>query len=231
MQHEAVKIRVLEAFLETAKIALKDVENKKVQYILDDQTIEILNMEGETFAESDYGLLVSNTPKIMELEQAIKQYAQAFIQNGGSMTTIMDIYFSPSLMDMRRKLEMAEEQMQQNQSQQAQESNKIQQEANAAQMELEQQKLQLEDLKNQRDNETKRYIAELGNDNDKDGIVDDGIGDPLDQEKFQFDINKARADYNLKLKALDNDMSKHKDNVELKKESNQISRIKKKSTV
>lgn len=230
MQHEAVKIRVLEAFLETAKIALKDVENKKVQYILDDQTIEILNMEGETFAESDYGLLVSNTPKIIELEQAIKQYAQAFIQNGGSMTTIMDIYFSPSLMDMRRKLEIAEEQMQQNQSQQAQEANKTQQEANAAQMQLEQQKLQLDDLKNQRDNETKRYIAELGNDTNNDGIVDDGIGDPLDQEKFQFDVNKARADYNLKLKSLDNDMLKHKDNVELKKESNQISRIKKKST-
>ena len=147
------------------------------------------------------------------------------------MTTIMDIYFSPSLMDMRRKLEMAEEQMQQNQSQQAQESNKIQQEANAAQMELEQQKLQLEDLKNQRDNETKRYIAELGNDNDKDGIVDDGIGDPLDQEKFQLDVNKARSDYNLKLRALEQDMIKHSDNVELKKESNQISRIKKKSTV
>lgn len=32
MQHEAVKIRVLEAFLETAKIALKDVENKSTIY-------------------------------------------------------------------------------------------------------------------------------------------------------------------------------------------------------
>jgi hypothetical protein len=230
MQHEAVKIRVLEAFLETAKIALKDVENRKVQYILDDQTIEVLNMEGETFAESDYGLLVSNTPKIIELEQAIKQYAQAFIQNGGSMTTIMDIYFSPSLMDMRRKLEIAEEQMQQNASQQAQEANKTQQKANAAQIQLEQQKLQLDDLKNQRDNETKRYIAELGNEVGDDGIVDDGIDDPLEREKFQFDINKARNDYNLKLKALNQDMIKHADNVELKKESNQISRIKKKST-
>jgi hypothetical protein len=230
MQHEAVKIRVLEAFLETAKIALKDIENKKVQYILDDQTIEVLNMEGETFAESDYGLLVSNTPKIIELEQAIKQYAQAFIQNGGSMTTIMDIYFSPSLMDMRRKLEIAEEQMQQNQSQQAQEANKIQQEANAAQAQLEQQKLQLEDLKNQRDNDTRRYVAELGREVGSDGVTDDGIGDPLEQEKFQFDINKARSDYNLKLKALDNDMIKHADNVELKKESNQISKIKKKTS-
>jgi hypothetical protein len=187
-------------------------------------------MEGETFAESDYGLLVSSTPKTMELEQAIKQYAQAFIQNGGSMTTIMDIYFSPSLQDMRRKLELAEEQMQQNQSQQAQEANKTQQEANAAANELENRKLELEDLKNQRDNDTKRYIAELGNDVNRDGIVDDGIGDPLAQEKFQFDINKARADYNLKLKSLDQDMTKHNDNVELKKESNQISKIKKKST-
>jgi hypothetical protein len=231
MMHESVKIRVLEAFLETAKIALKDVENKKVQYILDDQTIEVLNMEGETFAESDYGLLVSSTPKIMELEQAIKQYAQAFIQNGGSMTTIMDIYFSPSLMDMRRKLEMAEEQMQQNQSQQAQEANKTQQEANAAMVELENRKLELEDLKNQRDNDTKRYIAELGNDVDKDGIVDnDGISDPLESDKFALDVESKRSEYLLKIKALENDMVKHNDNVELKKESNQISKIKKKST-
>lgn len=230
MQHEAVKIRVLEAFLETAKVALKDVENKKVQYILDDQTIEVLNMDGEMFAESDYGLLVSNTPKIMELEQAIKQYAQSFIQNGGSMSTIMDIYFSPSLMDMRRKLEMAEETMQQNASKASEEQNKTQQAANAAMVDLENRKLELEDLKNQRDNDTKIYIAELGQDNDKDGVIDDGIGDPLDQEKFQLDINKARSDYSLKLKALDNDMMKHSDNVELKKESNEISRIKKKTT-
>ncbi len=231
MMHEAVKIRVLEAFLETAKIALKDVENKKVQYILDDQTIEILNMEGETFAESDYGLLVSSTPKIMELEQAIKQYAQAFIQNGGSMTTIMDIYFSPSLMDMRRKLEMAEEQMQQNQSQQAQEANKTQQEANAAMVDLENRKLQLEDLKNQRDNETKRYVAELSKDINKDGVEDnDGITDPLEYSKFELDVQSKRNDYLLKIKALENDMIKHNDDVELKKESNQISKIKKKST-
>jgi len=97
-------------------------------------------------------------------------------------------------------------------------------------VELENRKLELEDLKNQRDNETKIYIAELGKDTDKDGITDDGIENPLDREKFQLDINKARSDYNLKLKALEQDMIQHKDNVKLKQESNQISRIKKKST-
>ena len=228
--HESVKIRVLEAFLETAKIALKDSENKKVQYILDDQTIEVLNMETEELAESDYGILITSTAKTMELEQAIKQYAQAFIQNGGSMSTIMDIYFSPSLSDMRRKLETAEAEIQQRNSEQSQEANKIQQEANQATQALEQQKLQLEDTISLRDDATKRYIAELGKDVSREIDSTDGIDSPLERDKFELDIQSKRNEYLLKIKALDNDMKKHADNVELKKESNSISRIKKKST-
>ncbi|HEX8586067.1 MAG TPA: hypothetical protein VF680_16860 [Allosphingosinicella sp.] len=233
MQHESVKIRVLEAFLETAKIALRSAENKKVQYILDDQTIEILNMEGEEFSENDYGILVSSTTKAMELEQAIKGYAQAFIQNGGSMSTIMDIYFSPSLMDMRRKLETAEEQLQQRNSEQAQEQSKVAREQMAAQAQLEQQKLELDDLKNQRDNNTKRYIAEI---NEKGGNLNpidadnDGIADPLDNSKFRLDVEKARKDYEIKIKTLNQDMQKHEDAMEAKKVDQQINRIKKKST-
>jgi uncharacterized membrane protein YheB (UPF0754 family) len=72
-------------------------------------------MDGETFSEHDYGLVITTSSKTVELEQMIKQNAQAFIQNGGTMSTIMDIYFSPSLSDMRRRLEDAEEQMHQRQ--------------------------------------------------------------------------------------------------------------------
>ncbi len=232
MQHESVKIRCLTAFLEAAKYALRDSENKKVQYILDDQTIEILNMDVDEFAESDYGILITNTSKTMELEQAIKQYAQAFVQNGGSMSTIMDIYFSPSLMDMRRKLENAEAEMHQRNSEQSQQANKIAQEAQQQAAALEQEKLRLEEEKNIRDDETKRYIAELAQDakSTVNEVSDDGIVNPIDIEKLDLDKEKVRNDYVAKMKALDNDMLKHEDNVKLKKESNQISRIKKKST-
>lgn len=226
-QHELVKIRVLEAFLEAAKIALRG-NNKKVQYILDDQTIEVLNMESDEFAESDYGILVTNSAKSIELEQAIKQYAQAFIQNGGSMSTIMDIYFSPSLMDMRRKLETAEEEMHQRNSESSQQQNKLMEQ----QMQLQQENVvaerELKDLMNQRDNETKVYLKELELSSQPEE-TSDGIENPLDREKFELDKQKRRDDYVAKMKALDNDMKKHKDNVELKKESNQISRIKKKT--
>jgi hypothetical protein len=229
MLHEQCKIRVLECFLETAKIALKG-NNKKVQYILDDQSIEILNLDADEFCENDYGLVLTSSSKTQELESMIKQNAQAFLQNGGSMSTIMDIYFSPSLSDMRRRLEEAEEQTHQRNSEASQQQSKDAQAAMAQTMELENRKLELEDIKNQRDNETKRYIAELSNELNGEEVSDDGIVNPLDEAKFQLDSQKRKDDYLLKIKALDQDMIKHKDQMEAKKIDQSINRIKKKST-
>jgi hypothetical protein len=48
------------------------------------------------------------------------------------MSTIMDIYFSPSLSDMRRRLEDAEEQMHQRQSESAKAADETQKAANEA---------------------------------------------------------------------------------------------------
>jgi len=228
--HEQCKIRVLECFLETAKVALKG-KNKKVQNILDDQSIEILNMEGEDFCENDYGLIITTGVKTQELEQMIKSNAQAFLQNGGSFSTIMDIYFSPSLQDMRRRFEEAEEQMHQRQSEASDQANKIQQEANAATADLENRKLELEDLINQRDNETKVYIKELELSMQPEEVseTDDGIINPLDVEKLNLDRQKRKDDYLLKMKALEQDMIKHKDNMSAKKVDQSINRIKKKT--
>lgn len=229
MLHEQCKIRVMNCFLETAKIALKG-KNKKVQYILDDQAIQVLNIDDEDsgFSENDYGLILTTSSRTQELEQMIKQNAQAFMQNGGSLSTIMDIYFSPSLSDMRRRLEDAEEQMHQRQSESSQQANETQQAANQALQQLEMQKLELEDIISQREDATKRYVAELNHSISSEGIGEDGIENPLDKEKLNANIEKSKQDYVTKMKALDQDMLKHKDNVELKKESNQINRIKKK---
>ena len=218
--HEQVKLRVMSAFLETAKIALKG-DNKKVQYILDDQSIELLNMDGEEFAEADYGMVCTSSSKALELEQALKQYAQAFLQNGGSMSTIMDIYFSPSLADMRKKLEIAEEKINQQQSKSAEDQNKLAQQAQAEASQLEQAKLQLEDAKNVRDNETKIYIAELqasSNNEDNDG---DGIVDEIPAERLELDRTKAKDDKLLKIRSLDDSMKQHND--KMAKEDKKIS--------
>ena len=226
MLHEQCKIRVLECFLETAKIALKG-NNKKVQYILDDQSIQTLNIDSEEFCEPDYGLVITSSSKTQELEQMIKQNAQAFLQNGGNMSTIMDIYFSPSLSDMRRRLEEAEEEVHQRASEGQQQQSKDNQMRLAKEEEFKNKELQLKDLMNQRDNETKYEIASLSLEGFKTTDLNgDGIEDPLEREKFQMSLQEKRDNYLIKIKSLENDMLKHKENVELEKESHKIEKMK-----
>ena len=117
--------------------------------------------------------------------------------------------------------------MHQRQSEQSQEANKIQQEHNQASIDLENRKLELEDLKNQRDNQTRYDIALLSQETNAGDLNGDGVEDPMEREKFNLSVDQKRQDYILKMKQLENDMSKHKDNVALTKEAHAISRIKK----
>ena len=206
--HEKVKLRVLGAFLEAAKIALQG-DNKKAQYILDDQTIAILNMDGSMISDVDFGLVSTASAKTVELESTMKQYAQAFLQNGGRLSSIMDIYFSPSLSDMRRKLEEAEDEITQQQSKAAEDANKLAQQQEANKQQLEFAKIEAEDIKNIRDNETKLLIAA----NPKEESTDDGIA----EEKLELDREKHQDDKFLKIKELSDKMVMHKDNLAVKK--------------
>jgi len=229
--HEQVKLRVLTAFLETAKVALKG-NNKKVQYILDDQSIEMLNIDGEEFSEADYGMVCTSSSKTAELEQAIKQYAQAFLQNGGSMSTIMDIYFSPSLSDMKKKLEIAEENVNTRNAKAAEDNNKLAQQAQLDTKEFEDKKLLLQDTISIRENDTKIYIAELqasmkqsedeGMDEDNDGIKDE-----LETSKLELSRDQAKADKLLKIRQLDDSMKMHKDKMEREDKKIVVSKQKK----
>lgn len=213
--HENFKIRVLTAFLEAAKIALKG-NNKKAQYILDDLSIQVLNMGGDVFPEADYGIVCTSSYQATLLEQNIKQLSQAFLQNGGGLSTIMDIYTSPSLADMRKKLELAEQDIAQRQQEASQQQNKIAQQELANKRELEVAKLELEDTISQRDNATKKYIAELkaleGVDRDSDGITDE-----LDSQKLQLERQKVIDDKMLKIKELNDEMIQHKDKMDVEK--------------
>lgn len=232
-KHESLKLRILEAFLETAKYALRQVGNKQVQYVLDDQTAEVLNMSADDFCESDYGVSVTNANKYKQLEDLIQQNAQAFLQNGGGFKTLLDIAFSNSLMDKRRKIEQAEEDMMANQNQAAQAQQALAEQALQAQAQSEQSKLEFDYYKVDVEDATKRYLGELKAQEGGDVEIedhDDGIITPLDSAKLNLDYDKLREARLLKMKEMDNDMKKHQDNLVVKKESNSISRIAKKKT-
>lgn len=159
-KHDDTKRRVLECWLETAKAAMRG-RNIKFQYVLSDNSRRVMEIDGDEFAESDYGLLVDNSNDTQKLYNQLDQLSQAAIQNQYRLSTIVKLYSSASLAEKTRILENYEREMQQQQQQQQQQQMQIQQQEIQAKQQIEAQKMQQEDMINQRDNETKIQVAEI----------------------------------------------------------------------
>lgn len=220
--HEDVKKRALECFLETAKIALRG-RSKKFQYILSDNSMRVMDIDGDEFAEPDYGLVVDNSNGVQELNSKLDTLAQAALQNQAlHFSTIMKLSSSSSLAEKQRLVEKDERGIQERQAQAQQQQAEIQQQEIERKAQIEQAKMQQEDSLNARDNETKIQIA-LINAQSK-NTEDDGIIEPefseearanllekmrqfderikLDRERLELDKDKARTDARLKEKQI-----------------------------
>lgn len=159
--HDDVKKRALECFLETAKIAMRG-RNKKFQYITSDGAIKSLEIDGDTFADSDYGIVVDASPETQNLASKLDALAQAALQNQTlSFSSIMKIYTSSSLSEIRRTIEKDEQAIQERQAEQAQQEQEMAQQQIQAQMEMKQAEMEFEDMLNQRDNDTKVLIEQI----------------------------------------------------------------------
>lgn len=218
--HDDVKKRALECFLETAKIALRG-RSKKFQYILPDHSTQIINIDGDEFAEADYGLVLDNGSNIQEMSQKLDMLAQAALQNQTlSFSTIMKLYGSSSIAEKQRFIERDEQAIQQRNAQAQQEQLQVQQQQAELQAQQKQAELEQREQANIRDNETKIIIATMQAQNTQ----DDGIIEPefteearanlmekmrefderlkLDRDRLEFDKKKAETDAKLKEKQI-----------------------------
>lgn len=219
--HENLKRRVMECFLETAKIALKG-RKKKFEYILDDGSREIMEIDGDEFAECDYGLVVDNSNGTLELNQKLDTLAQAALQNQLlDFSTIMKLYTTKSTAEKQRMVEANERRIREQQQQQQQQQMQIQQQQIQVQQQIEQAKMQLQYKMHQEDNETKILVSQINSvaEQQRMEIInhEDGLTkgqelalerEKLNQEAKQFDAKlafereKLKEDARLKEKAL-----------------------------
>lgn len=185
---------------------------------MSDYSTKIVDIDGDEFAECDYGLVVDNSNNVQELNNKLDMLAQAALQNQAlSFSTIMKIYSSTSLADKQRMVERDEQKIQERQAQAQQQEMQIRQQEMQSKLQQEQAKMELEDAINMRDNETKILIATMNSN-------DDGIQEPeysqeakdklaeqirefdarlaLDRERLSFDKDKARTDAELKRKQI-----------------------------
>ena len=221
IQHDDVKKRALECFLETAKIALKG-RSKKFQYILSDSSMRVMDIDGDEFAESDYGLLVDNGQGTQELSQKLDMLAQAALQNQTlSFSTIMKLYNSSSLAEKQRIVENDERKIQERNAQAQQQQLEVQQQEAQMKQEAEMAKMELEDTLNQRDNETKILVAQIAASIKVNQGDTDGIQEPMSEEareKLKEQIRQFNAKLELDRERLNFDKDKAKTDAELKRQ-------------
>ena len=219
VQHEDVKRRVLECFLENIKISLKG-RNKKFQYILSDATMKIMDIDGDEFAEADYGLVIDNGKGIQELSQKLDMLAQAALQNQTlSFSTIMKLYSSSSLAEKQRFVEKDERTIQERNAQAQQQQLEAQQQIAQIEMEQKQAELEQREQANIRDNETKIMIAQIQANNKN----DDGIVEQEFSEEAKASLMEKIREFNEKLKLdrdkLELDKKKHEDEISVKRQA------------
>lgn len=215
--HDSVKKRVLECFLETAKIAMKG-RSKKFQYILSDHTTKIIDIDGDQFAECDYGLVIDDSQGARELNQKLDMLAQAALQNQTlSFSAIMKLYSSISLADKQRIIEKNEQEMMERQQQAQQEQMELQQQQLQAQAQEKEAEMQLKDSINQRDNETKIIVARIGAEaEDKRFALTFGEGH-IEEQRVQAEKERNKKEAELKEKELAFEKDKFKQEIEVER--------------
>lgn len=219
--HDDVKRRVLECFLETAKMALRG-RNKKFQYILSDNSMRVMDIDGDEFAECDYGLVVDNSNAIQELQQKMDMLSQAALQNQTlNFSTIMKLYNSSSLAEKQRMVEKNERELLQRQQEAQQQQAQIEQQKIQAEAQLKEADMQLKDQLNQRDNETKILVATISASNRETETQEPEFTEEakaklmenmrqfderlkLDKEKLAFDKEKAKTDAQIRRASINN---------------------------
>jgi len=160
--HEDVKRRVLTAFVEVAKAAIKG-GSLKFQNLLDDGSLTVSEVDGDAFADADYGVLItSNAKETLVVRQKLDMYAQQMLSQGQLTASILiKTITSNSISDIIRTVEEAEAQAQQRQAEAQQRQEELSQQQLQQKQQAELAKMQLEDAINQRDNDTRLMVAQI----------------------------------------------------------------------
>ena len=206
--HDDVKKRALECFLETAKIALRG-RSKKFQYILSDTSTRVMDIDGDEFAEADYGLVVDNSNGTQELQSKLDTLAQAALQTQTlSFSTITKLYTSSSLAEKQRLIEKDEKDIRERQAQAQQQQLESQQQIAQMQNEQKQAELQQKEQANIRDNETKILVAQISAQARQNDFENDGIAPDEYSQEAKYKLAEQIREFDEKMKL---DWAKHKE--------------------
>ena len=220
--HNLIKRNVLQALIETAKVAYSELQPKSLSYVLDDMSVAMLTPDYELLENSTYGLFVSNSMKADETLQTMQQLSHAALQNQQvELSDVLMIMNSESTQEAEELLKVAESNRAEREQAMQQQQMQSQEQQAEAQRNWEREKMDKEhehrmaeiDLKGEKDIQ-KQLILSMGFNEDKD-LDKDGMPDVLEVAKFNVDADIKQRKQDLDEKKLEQQKKEHDDNKAL----------------
>jgi hypothetical protein len=89
-KHSELITLLLERYLEYVKFSMRN-GNKRTDFILDDMTKTLLEVDVDEFTSTDYGVHIMDPVESAQLENDIRTYMQLAVSNGTPLSDIIDI--------------------------------------------------------------------------------------------------------------------------------------------
>jgi hypothetical protein len=210
--------RELEGLLDLSKIAW--MNNVVGSYVMPDNTVGILEVDGIAHSETEYGIHVVQSGKESDNVNFLKAMLQQMAGQGAlPLSMVAEILNAPSFATIRDKIAEAEK----TQAELAEQQQQMEQEQQAAQIQAQQQQQMFEAEQKELDRQSAENIALIGAqsraqgsdsfnaDSDGDGQADivEAFGDTMDQQrKIASDEKKLEKDLAFKREQL-NETRRH----------------------
>ena len=204
--HNKFQERFLNRYLHFCQYAWDD-KNKKLQYVTGDLATVIEDIDNKDISNLDACVFVTSAQEDQQLLQVVRQAAVDSVkQGGGSLSSIIETYYSNSMSDIRRKIQISDDKKTQIEMQ----NQKVQQEQFEKQHALEEQRYQddlhirQEEIRIKEEDSIRKNEVEYAKIQGSmpTGEVEQQIEKPLDREKFEFDKKYATSELDLKQQSL-----------------------------
>ena len=197
-----------QGLLDFSKAAFRD--GKKGMYVTSDLSRAYINIDGELYAESNFGIFVADAHEETQKIEQLKALGQASMQNGTPLSLIADILDTKSFVQVKEKIKEAEKLQQQFDES----SREMEEQMFMREQEIKERGYEHDILLQEMSDNTKIEIALINK--EQEGTESEEGKTKLAERKLELEERKAQLDNQLKNKELEERKRANRSNERLK---------------
>jgi len=231
--HEYVLGQLYQSIIDASLYVESQKPQSTISYITSQGESAFVQVNGSDLKFRDLKVYLTNRPEDQKMFNELRGLSQAVIQNGGSLSDIIELYSTDSVRQMKkvfttlksRQEELEITKLQQQQQQLDQQQQQADAQIQAAQQQ-QQEKMAHDDYQNELDRINKKEIALIAAES-KGGLPDvdeSGAPDVLEINKLSLEQSKASREYQTKMADIQSKNTLASQKLQVEKEKLQVAR-------